>query len=149
MTNAPIAELIASRLPNLVHPGDENTKPFSIPLPMFATSAAIPPEMADEFANQAGLPTADVAKVTAEAIVGLIEGEGASRIIGAAELDELRATAEVERTKHRQPQLRCRSCNAPLLRLNVDTTNPVIDGKQLIAGLSALNPDCPHGPRTT
>lgn len=147
MANEAIAELIASRLPTLVHPGDEKTKPFSIPLPMFATAAALPPEMAEQFAAEADLPSPDIAKLTAEAIVGLIEGEGESVIIPKTELAQLRSDATINVEKHRQPRVRCKTCGSPLFRINVDTTDPTVNGHQFLEALATLSPECPHTPK--
>jgi hypothetical protein len=148
LSNEPIADLIASRLPNLVHPGDEQTKAFCIPLPMFRAAAAIPPEQAEQFAAAANLPTADVAKLTAEAVVSLIETEGASEIVPKTELAELRTIADTtEPPKHRQPRVCCNVCGKPLFRINVDTENPKVAGKQFLEALATLDPDCPHTPK--
>lgn len=131
-------ELIATNLAQgLVHPGDG--KPVALPLPMFQTSA-IPPEMAEEFANQAGLPTADITKLTAEAIVHLLEQNGLT-IIDQAELDQLRTDATEVTARHRQPRIHCR-CGQFLMSLNIDTEKPTIDGPKLIQALRALDPDC-------
>lgn len=134
------AELIAAHLAQgLVHPGDG--KPIALPLPMFQTSA-IPPEMAEEFANQAGLPTADITKLTAEAIVHLLESNGLA-IIDQAELDQLRTDAQEVTARHRQPRITC-TCGQFLFSLNVDTEKPTINGPKLIKALGQLKPECPH-----
>lgn len=54
----------------LIHPGFGDD-PFIIPLPTFANT--MPGEMARAFAEEAGLPHANVARLAAEAIAHLIE----------------------------------------------------------------------------
>lgn len=148
MTNTAISELIASHLPSLVHPGDEKTKPFAIPLPMFASAAALPPEMAAQFAAEADLPSPDIAKLTAEAIVALVEGEGGVDLsLTRAEVEKLRSDATVNVEKHRQPKVSCRVCGSPLFRINVDTSNPTVNGTAFLEALATLSPECPHSPK--
>lgn len=148
MPNTSVSELIAKHLPNLVHPGDEKTKPFAIPLPMFAAAAALPPEMAEQFAAEADLPSPDIAKLTAEALVHLVESEGGVDLsLTRAEVDKLRSDATINVEKHRQPKVCCKVCGSPLFRINVDTTNPVVNGTQFLEALATLSPECPHTPR--
>ncbi len=146
--NTAVSELIASRLSTLVHPGDEKTKPFAIPLPMFASAAALPPEMAAQFATEAELPTPDIAKLVGEAIAHLLEDEGGVELsLTRTEVEKLRADATVNVEKHRQPKVSCRTCGNPLFRINVDTTNPTVNGTQFLEALATLSPECPHSPR--
>ncbi|EUA18456.1 putative gp80 [Mycobacterium xenopi 3993] len=94
MPNAAVAGLIAQRLPEgLLHPGDPNANQPAklIPLPGLR-STGIPPEMAKQFAAQAGLPSHDVPKLIGEAIVYLLETEGFA-IIPSTELEQLRTQA--------------------------------------------------------
>lgn len=91
MTNQPVAQLIADNLPALIHPGDGKSGPIPLPLPMFRTSA-IPPGMAQEFAQEAGIPHFDIAKLTGEAIVALLEANGWA-LVQEAELTQLRTDA--------------------------------------------------------
>lgn len=146
MPNLAIADLIAERLPTLVHPGDETHPATALPLPMFA-STAIPADVAEHFAEEAGLAHANITKLVAEAIVALIEGEGASVIVPADAYATIVATAEVEREKHRQPRVCCQTCGNPLFRINVDTTNPVVNGTAFLEALASLSPECPHLPK--
>lgn len=95
MPNNRIATLLTERLPGgLWHPGDPaaDQQPKLIPLPGLASSG-IPPEMAEQFAQEAGLPSANVAQLVAEAIVNVIETDGASEIVPRVELEQLRARA--------------------------------------------------------
>lgn len=134
-------ELIAQHLATgLVHPGDG--KPVALPLPMFQTSA-IPPEMADEFANQAGLPSSDITKLTAEAIVHLLERNGLT-ILDSTELQQLRADATEVTGRHRQPRITCKQCGGFLMSLNIDADKPTVNGPKLIAAIRQLAPECPH-----
>jgi hypothetical protein len=50
----------------------------------------VPREVLDHMAKDAGLPSSDMATLVAEALVNLIETDGASEIITKSELKELR-----------------------------------------------------------
>ena len=90
-----VVDLIAERLPTgLVHPGDENTPAKVLALPGFA-NRGIPPEMAKQFADEAGLPPNDAPKVWAEAIVHLIESDGGCVIVPRSEWDDVKARSVV------------------------------------------------------
>lgn len=155
MPNEPIVELLARSLADgLTHHGDG--KPFVLPLPTFRTSG-IPPEMAQHFAAEAGLPSTDVAKLTAEAIVHTIETNGDSEIVPKAEINALRAQAAgVEPPARMQAlELHCNACfNAVIgggagggMLFDFAVPNkPKINVKNLIIALSNLQPDCPHQP---
>lgn len=134
------AELIAQHLAKgLVHPGDG--KPFALPLPMFQTTA-LPPEMAEEFADQAGLPTANIPQLTAEAIVHLLEQNGYT-ILDSTEFEQLVLDATEITGRHRQPRITC-TCGQFLFSLNIDTEKPTVNGPKLITALGSLKPECPH-----
>jgi hypothetical protein len=95
--NKAAVDLIAARLATgLIHPGDPDTgrPPTPILLPGLSTTG-IPPEMAEDFAQIAGLPTNDAPKLLAEAIVALIETElaGGSTIVTDADLAALQQAA--------------------------------------------------------
>ena len=95
MPNERITTFLAERLAaGLWHPGDpaKDQKPKLIPLPGLASSG-IPPEMAEQFAQEAGLPSANVAQLVAEAIVNVIETDGETEMVPRAELQQLRAQA--------------------------------------------------------
>lgn len=137
-------DLIANALATqLVHPGDDKTKPFTIPLPVFRTSA-IPPELAQEFAQAAGLPHPDLARLTAEAIVQLLT-DNELTITPAAEIKQLRdAAASTETHRHKAIQLYC-TCGEKLLTANISdygTDKPRVNGPGLINAARQLNPDC-------
>lgn len=130
MSNTAVVKLLAQRLPaGLMHPGDNQTGPKLIPLPGLATTG-IPPEMAKHFAQEAGLPHADVPQLIAEAVVALIEGEAGCTIIPNTELAQLRADAATVDTNPAGPvaQICCR-CNRthPLLEIAVSRPKILID----------------------
>jgi hypothetical protein len=139
MPNTAISQLIATNLAHLTHPGDHDNKPTPLTLPMFRP-AALPPHMAEQFAADVDLPDPNIAKLTAEAIVELIETHGHT-IINTTELDQLRTDAAAGIDRHRQPWIHCR-CGTPLFRANIDAQRPQIDGPQLIQALTHMTPDC-------
>jgi len=138
MSNKKIAELISKGLRDgFVHPGRKGSEPTPIILPMFRT-AGMPKEMTelvDETADLLG-----------EAIVALIEKEGSSEIVGKEKVAELRVADE--NAPRRQVAVHCRCDRGrtnPLAILSVTNSSRVIlDGKQLINGLAARSPECPH-----
>ena len=147
--NRAAAALLADRLPaGLVHPGDEHTKPTPLPLPGLA-STGIPPEMAAEFANEAGLPNADPARLVAEAIIACLEElDGGSTLIANTELAALRQAAADAPDHTRTVAWHC-TCdhmlNNPLLELAVGIDNRVIiNAKPILAALHTRSIDCPH-----
>lgn len=148
-------EIIAQALAGgLTHPGTFGPTGQSIsgaivlPLPMFRTSN-IPPEMAAHFAQEAGLPHADIARLTAEAIVHTLNQGGIETVTG-AELTRLRAVdTAAEPDRKRSPMFTCH-CDVPLFRTNVtdlDTDKPKVFGNQLITAIQKLHPDCALGHR--
>lgn len=89
-------QLIANALKTgLTHPGTGDG-PVPLSLPMFQNSH-IPGEMRDRFAEEAGLPHADVAKLTAEALVHLLETNGDA--VAASMTNRAKATAPAARPK--------------------------------------------------
>lgn len=72
-----LIELIETALTTgLMHPGTGDG-PIPLALPMFRNST-MPDEVARHFADDAGLPHANVAKLVAEALASLLESAGAS-----------------------------------------------------------------------
>lgn len=143
MPNAAIARLIADKLPELTHPGD-GTGPIALPVSTFRTTG-MPPEMAEQFARDAGYPATDITLLVAEALVHLIETDGNAEIIGRAELANMRAaTAAAEPQRHRQVQVFCH-CGTPLFRLSIrdfDTDKPRVAGPELIKAMRQLGVEC-------
>lgn len=138
------AELITAALAGgLTHPGDDKSGPIALQLPMFRASA-IPPEMAAEFAEQAGLPSPDLAKLTGEAIVHLLSENGLE-VVGRDELAKMRVDASAtESHRHKQVRFRC-TCGEPLFAANVSdygTDHPSINGQNLVKAMQQLSPDC-------
>ena len=138
MPNKKIADLISNRLRDgLTHPGHDGGPPTPIALPFFRT-AGMPPEMGDlvtETANMLG-----------EAIVALIEGEGESEIIDRDQAVEFRVADEAAPRRQVLVHCRCDKKRSDPLAVLTVTNNPhvVIDGKQLIEGLSVRSIECPH-----
>lgn len=107
MSNARAATLIAERLPTgIPHPGADGQKPFMVTLPGLR-STGIPPEMAAQFAQAAGLPHTDTPKLVAEAVVNLLETDGQMTIIDNADLAQLRQDAADAPDGTRIMTLRC------------------------------------------
>jgi hypothetical protein len=154
--NKAAVDLIAARLATgLIHPGDPDTgrPPTPILLPGLSTTG-IPPEMAEDFAQIAGLPTNDAPKLLAEAIVALIETElaGGSTIVTDADLAALQQAAATAPTGARILSVHC-TCDTtqsdPLMQLAATNSDRIIvNGKALLTGLAQRNPDCPHAVNT-
>ncbi|AVO21697.1 hypothetical protein I5I01_gp92 [Mycobacterium phage MooMoo] len=138
VTNQPVADLISANLPHLVHPGDDKG-PIPLPLPMFRNSA-IPRDMADEMAKEAGLPTFDIAKLTAEAIVALLESNGWS-ITRTDELAQLKTDAAAGVERHRRVEVQC-ACGVALFEVDIDADRPKVNGGAFIKAIGHLDPDC-------
>ena len=145
--NDAIAGLIATHLPNLTHPGD-GSGAIVLPVATFRT-AGIPPEVAESFAREAGLPTADVPRLIAEAIVALIEGQGDSEIVSRADLARLRAAAGANETLRDRPvTVRCH-CGAELFTAHLRdfATSPSLYGPALIKAMRTIGVECSTGHR--
>lgn len=152
--NQAAVELLASRLAaGLVHPGDPDNDqaPVALPLPGLS-STGIPPEMAEHFAAEAGLPHNDAPRLLAEAIVALLETElaGGSTIVADAELAALRIAAAQAPEGTRIVGVHCNCDNTlanPLMQIAVGNTDRVmVNGGFMLRTLAGLNPDCPHNP---
>lgn len=143
MPNQAIAQLIADKLPDLTHPGD-GSGAISLPVSTFRM-AGIPPEMAEQFAREAGYPTANIPKLIAEAIVHVIETDGDSTIIRNSELADMRAAqAAAEPQRNKQVEVRC-NCGTTLFTAmfkDFDTDRPRVAGPELIKAMSRLSTEC-------
>lgn len=153
MPNPRIATLIAQRIPaGLPHPGDgKDQKPAMLNLPAFR-STGLPPGMEAHFAKEAGLPSNDIPRLIAEAVVNLIETDGDSEIISKAELTELRAkAATLDGQTPQQITVHCRCDNQLKNPLVVLAAQPgdhwTVNGKLLLQGLANRTTECPHEPR--
>lgn len=152
--NQAAVDLLATRLAaGLLHPGDpeRGLPPTPLLLPGLS-STGIPPEMAEHFANQAGLPTNDAPRLLAEAIVHVLETElaGGSTLIADADLAVLRHAAAEAEGDTRVLSVYC-SCDPtkanPLLALLTTHSDSVmVDGKTLLANLKQRATNCPHDP---
>ena len=143
MPNQAIAALIAEKLPDLTHPGD-GSGAISLPVSTFRM-AGIPPQMAEQFARDAGYPSANIPQLIAEALVHLIETDGDSEIVRRSELTRMRAAADAaEPQRSRQVQVHC-NCGAPLFRAqfrDFDTDKPRVAGPELIKAMAQLSTEC-------
>ena len=150
--NQAAVDLLASRLAaGLVHPGDPDNDqpPIALPLPGLS-GTGIPPEMAEAFAAEAGLPHNDAPRLLAEAIVHLLESElaGGSTIVADTDLAALRTAAADAPTGARIVSVHC-NCDItqsnPLLEIAVGNTDRVmVNGSRLLRALADRSPDCPH-----
>lgn len=141
MPNPAAVQLIAQALPALTHPGDG--RPVTIPLPMFRSSG-IPADQAEQFAQDAGLPHADVTTLVAEAIVHLLETNGLAPT-PAGQLDELqRAATAVEHLAHRDVKIICRCCGTELFTATFSdfATDKATVRPEVITAMRALNAEC-------
>lgn len=152
MTNRDAIALLAKRLPDgLLHPGDDHSPPFAIPLPGLNASV-IPQDMADQFSADAGIPKGNTAQLVAEAAVHTLEAEGDFEIITKAELAALRQQAADAPDGRRVVKVYCQ-CDSgrvdPLLTLAVGKSDEVvIPGNLLLPHLARRDPQCPgHGVR--
>lgn len=143
MPNAAIAQLIADKLPDLTHPGD-GSGAISLPVSTFRMSG-IPPEMAEQFARDAGYPSANIPLLIAEALVHLIETDGDSTIVRNTELAEMRAAqALAEPQRNKQVEVRCH-CGTTLFGAmfkDFDTDKPRVAGPELIKAMRTLGVEC-------
>lgn len=150
--NQAAIDLLTTRLATgLIHPGnpDNNQPPIALPMPGL-TGHGIPDEMATQFAAEAGLPTNDLPRLVAEAIIVLLETElaGGSTIITNHDLDQLRQDAAATPTGTRLVAIHCHCDNTlsnPLLELPLGNRDHItINGGLLLRGLAQRSPDCPH-----
>lgn len=119
-----LTDFLAEKLNNLVHPGDENTKPFAIPLPGLRP-AGIPQELAGQFAEQAGLPHLDTPRLIAEALAAAITQNYA--VLTREEAERLRQQAADAPTGHRVINIRTTPTGQPVLSITIDkTSNDVV-----------------------
>lgn len=126
----------------VLHPGDDQTPPFALPaLPAYQLQK-LPPEQAEYFAQEAGLPSTDFAKLTAEALVHTLEGAGQT-LVNTTELERLRALG-AEADAAREVTLEC-ICGEKCITSAMTQVNPGkfrVNGRQLIGAMHQLDPDC-------
>lgn len=146
MPNQRIIDLLAQKLPGLTHPGVDGQGSIQLPVAAFRAAASLPPEVAEQFATEAGFPSADMPRMFAEAIVHLIEVGGDAEIVSRAELNLLRNAATASEPV-RQAEFHCLACGGMLFGAQLrdaDTAKPRLSGPGLIAAVSTLDPQCPH-----
>lgn len=92
MPNPEMVAVIAQGLKDgLPHPGDRENHQTALLIRIPGMNPrGVPREVLDHMAKDAGLPSSDMATLVAEALVNLIETDGASEIITKSELKELR-----------------------------------------------------------
>lgn len=147
MANPQLAGIIADALAGgLIWPGDERHAATPIPLPTFHT-ANIPAEMAQHFAQEAGLPHANIAQIVGEALVKAIEDSGKT-VIDTADLERLRnLDAEAEKHRKREVALEC-VCGVTVVRSAMTEVNSGkfrVQGNRLIAAMQQLSDECAVG----
>jgi hypothetical protein len=146
MPNQRITDLLTQALPGLTHPGVDGQGSIQLPVAAFRAAATLPPQVAEQFAADAALPTANIAQLFAEAIIHLIEQGGDSEIVPRAELNALRANSTTI-APTRQVEFHCLACGTMLFGAQLrdsNTDKPRLAGPGLIAAVSSLNPQCPH-----
>lgn len=97
-----LAERVAPKLGELVHPGDDQVPPFPLSLPTFQPSV-LPEGMAEAEAEELGLPTLDLNKLFLEALFALLQREYGVELIDNTDLAQLTAAAAQQTLKPNQP----------------------------------------------
>ena len=124
----------------LTHPGDDETKPFPLaPIPVFANTATLPKGMAEDMAQQAGLPHPDFALIYCEAWLALVEDVGGVTLIPNAELAELRAElaqwraiAEPKANEMKTPKAKCGAPVGRVMARDLHTDTPTFPCEMVI-----------------
>lgn len=142
-------DLLAAKLPaGLTHPGDpsKGQQAKAIPLPGLSNTG-IPPDMAKAFADEAGLPGTDTARLLAEAIVHTLTEAGLT-IVADDDLEALRAQAAdaPDGTRVIAVHTACdRAKTRPILELTVTkTTDRAVIPCRALKALHDTPADCPH-----
>lgn len=97
-----LAERVAPKLGELVHPGDDQVPPFPLSLPTFQPSV-LPEGMAEAEAEELGLPSLDLNKLFLEALFALLQREYGVELIDSTDLAQLTAAAAQQTLKPNQP----------------------------------------------
>lgn len=141
-----LAERVAPKLGELVHPGDDDTPPFPLSLPTFQPSV-LPEGMVEAEAEELGLPSLDLNRLFLEALFSLLAREYRVELVDSGELADLTTAAQAREHKRTEKKAFFCQCGVKLGQLNVidfDTDNPRVS-PQLIKALGAMNPDCGSG----
>ena len=127
-----LAERLAPHLSGvLVHPGDpeKGMKPSNLaPLPTFASQVQMPKGMAEDLAEQAGLPHSDFALLYTEAWLHLLTTVGGVELVDQNELADLRRTAQKQEHRRNQILEFHTPCGATIRAMvkDFDTDHPVV-----------------------
>lgn len=141
-----LAERVAPKLGELVHPGDADVPPFPLSLATFQPSV-LPEGMADAEAEELGLPTANLSKLFLEALFALMEREYGVVFADAHELAALTTAAQAREHKRNEKKALTCQCGVRLGQLMVqdfDTDNPRVS-PAIIKAFATMNPDCATG----
>lgn len=120
---------LAPKLATLIHPGDEHTEPFPMVLPWFQRQELMPDGLAQQQADELGLPSPDLNRLQLEAILHMVEVEGDVELVDKAELAALRTAAAANEGKRNAIVEFVTDCGQPAFRAMVrdfDTEHPVI-----------------------
>lgn len=123
-----LAEQAAPHLGTLVHPGDQDTPPFPLSLPMFQP-ATLPEGMAQEEAEELGLPSPEFGKLFLQAEFHMLREQFNVAFIDADELADLRAAAAAQEHKRIETKRFQFACGQPAFRVTIrdfDTNHPII-----------------------
>lgn len=141
-----LAERVAPKLGELVHPGDDDVPPFPLSLPTFQPSV-LPEGMAQAEADELGLPSLDLSKLFLEALFAMLAREYGVQLVDAQELAELTTAATAREHKRNEKKALTCQCGVRLGQLMVqdfDTDNPRVS-PAIIKAFGAMNPDCATG----
>ncbi|QNO12414.1 hypothetical protein I5H85_gp102 [Mycobacterium phage Royals2015] len=117
-------DFLTHTLQNLTHPGDDNNKPFPILLPGLR-AISVPPELAGQFAEEAGLPHLDTPRLIAEALEAAINTKYV--VLTRVEVEQMRKQAADAPTGHRVINIRTTPTTPPVLSITIDkTSNDVV-----------------------
>lgn len=141
-----LADRVAPKLGELIHPGDDDVPPFPLSLPTFQPSV-LPEGMAEAEAEELGLPSLDLSKLFLEALFAMLEREYGVVLMDAQEVTQLTTAATArEHKRNEKKALHC-TCGVKLGQLMVqdfDTDNPRVT-PELIRAFGGMNPDCGTG----
>ena len=123
-----LAEQAAPLLGTLVHPGDQDTPPFPLSIALFQP-IALPEGMAQEEAEELGLPSVDFGKLFLQALFHMLDTQLGVTMIDAAELADLQAAAANNEHKRNEVKRFQFACGKPAFRVMVkdfDSDHPII-----------------------
>lgn len=130
-----LAERLAPHMSGvLVHPGDDTTEPFPVaPIPVFTNTATLPKGMAEDMAEQAGLPSPDFARIYTETWIHTLETVCNVTLVDNteladlhAELATLRAVANPKANELKTIKATCGNPAGRAMVRNLHTPEPVL-----------------------